>query len=131
MNILFIGDVFAKAGRKMIQKQLPILKKEHNIDYVFANVDNVTHGKGPRKKEIEELKSYGVSVFTCGNHSFDQKDFIETLHTDNYVLRPANYPQKIPEKDFVLLIIYLLFMLWGVCLCQKVCHLLLMLLILF
>jgi 2',3'-cyclic-nucleotide 2'-phosphodiesterase len=103
MNILFIGDVFAKTGRKMIQKHLPILIKENNIDYIFANVDNITHGKGPRKKEIEELKSYGVSVFTCGNHSFDQKDFIETIRTDDNVLRPENYPQKTPGKGFCII----------------------------
>ncbi|MBT4937185.1 YmdB family metallophosphoesterase [Candidatus Peregrinibacteria bacterium] len=103
MNILVIGDVFAKVGREMIKKHLANLTKERNIDLVIANVDNVSHGKGPRKKEIEELRSYGVEVFTCGNHSFDQKEFSDTLEKDDVVLRPENYPYGAPGKGHTII----------------------------
>lgn len=112
MNILFIGDVFAKVGRKMIKEHLPGLMEKYQIDLVIANVDNVTHGKGPRKKEIDELRSYGVQVFTAGNHSFDQKEFAEVLDKEDHILRPANYPVSVPGKGYSIinnvLIIHLL-----------------------
>ena len=52
MNILFIGDIVGKPGRKMVKKWLPILKKEYKIDYVIANYENSAHGFGITQKFI-------------------------------------------------------------------------------
>ena len=46
MNILFLGDIVGKIGRNAVRSVLPILKKEYSIDFVIANGENATHGKG-------------------------------------------------------------------------------------
>ena len=73
MNILFIGDIVGKPGRRMVKKWLPILKKEYKIDYVIANYENSAHGFGITQKIYKELKNAGIDIFTGGNHTFDKK----------------------------------------------------------
>ena len=40
MNILFIGDIFASAGRGIVAEHLPNLLSEHKIDLAIANAEN-------------------------------------------------------------------------------------------
>ncbi len=90
MNILFIGDIVGKPGRKLIKKFLPILRQKYNIDYVISNYENIAHGFGITEKIYNEMKNVGIDVFTGGNHSFDRKEVIKLLE-ENKVLRPLNY----------------------------------------
>lgn len=46
MKILFIGDIFGEIGREMIEDYLHRLVKDNQIDFVIANVENTSHGKG-------------------------------------------------------------------------------------
>ena len=46
MNILFIGDIVGKLGRKALDKNLSLLIKKYKIDFVIANGENITNGKG-------------------------------------------------------------------------------------
>ena len=91
MNILFIGDIVGKPGRKLVKKWLPQLKKEFNIDYVIANYENLAHGFGITSKVYEEIKNAGVDIFTGGNHTFDKKKDAITLLEEKKILRPLNY----------------------------------------
>ena len=91
MNILFIGDIVGKPGRKMLKKHLPSLKKEKNIDYVIANYENSAHGFGITQKVYKELKNAGVDIFTGGNHTFDKKKDAFELLNEGKILRPLNY----------------------------------------
>jgi len=50
MRILVIGDIFGKTGRKVINELLPKIRKDFNIDFVIANVENATHGKSISEK---------------------------------------------------------------------------------
>ena len=45
MNILFIGDIVGSVGREMVQRHLPLLKSQYDIDFVVANGENAAHGK--------------------------------------------------------------------------------------
>ena len=91
MNILFIGDIVGRPGRKIVKKHLEMLKKEYNIDYAIANYENLAHGFGITVKIYNEMKNAGIDVFTGGNHTFDKKkDAIELLK-DKKILRPLNY----------------------------------------
>ena len=45
MKILFIGDIFGEIGREMVADYLHRLVKDHQIDFVIANVENTSHGK--------------------------------------------------------------------------------------
>jgi calcineurin-like phosphoesterase len=69
MQILFIGDVFGKQGRKAIKTELPNLIQKHHIDCVIANAENCTHGRSLSLKHYQELQNAGVNYFTFGNHT--------------------------------------------------------------
>ena len=91
MNILFIGDIVGKPGRKLIKKWLPEFKRKFNIDYVIANYENLAHGFGITPKVYNEIKNVGVDIFTGGNHTFDKKKEAIELLEENKILRPLNY----------------------------------------
>jgi len=91
MNILFIGDIVGKPGRKLVKKWLLVFKKEFKIDYVIANYENSAHGFGITTKIYQELKNSGIDIFTGGNHTFDRKKEAIALLQENKILRPLNY----------------------------------------
>src|SRR3989339_483870 len=97
LKVLFLGDIVGAPGRFAIHKALPKLKAEHKIDLCIVNADNVTHGIGTTRDKIEELMSYGVDLFTNGDHVFRFKEFLKDLEDKSLpVLRPANYPDAAP-----------------------------------
>lgn len=96
MNILFIGDVFSSLGREMIERYLPQVKKQYNVDMVIANVENATHGKGLIKKHYEELLFQGISLMTMGNHTFSKKELFEYIDEADRLIVPYNQPKALP-----------------------------------
>ena len=90
MKVLFIGDIFAKTGRRAVQTMLPKIKQEKQIDFVIANAENATHCKGLSAKNYYDLMSYGVDFFTMGNHTWSKKDIYEILETKSNIIRPLN-----------------------------------------
>jgi len=91
MNILFIGDIVGRPGRKMVKRYLPLIKKKYKIDYVIANYENLAHGFGITPKTYKEIKNAGVDIFTGGNHTFDKKKEVFSLLENKDILRPLNY----------------------------------------
>ena len=106
MKILFIGDVFSEVGRLAIKKQLPILRQELKLDFVIANVENASHGKGVTPRTIEELQGYGVNAFTSGNHIWDQKEIIPFISRTKLLTRPANYSPDAPGQGSLIFEVY-------------------------
>jgi metallophosphoesterase (TIGR00282 family) len=98
MNILFIGDIFASAGRSIVAEHLPDLLSEHKIDLAIANAENSAGGFGITPLIAEELLALGLHVLTGGNHSFDKKEIYDYLSRQPRLLRPANYPDGLPGK---------------------------------
>ena len=96
MNILFIGDIFASAGRSIVAEQLPGLVRQHQVDLVIANAENSAGGFGITPLISEELLALGIDVLTGGNHSFDKREIYEYLDRQPRLLRPANYPDGLP-----------------------------------
>lgn len=96
MNILFIGDVFGSVGRDMIDQYLPEIKKKHEIDFVIANAENTTHGKGLSNDHYHELLNLGVNAMTMGNHTFDRPDLVDWIDQANFLIRPANFSKYTP-----------------------------------
>ena len=41
MKVLFIGDVVGNVGRQMIEDYLYRIRKDYQIDFVIANVENI------------------------------------------------------------------------------------------
>lgn len=102
MNVLMIGDIVAKPGRKVVEMFLPRLIQEHHLDFVVANAENVAHGFGVTPETADELMRTGVDVLTSGNHIWDKKEIIEYMKTDARLLRPANYPKTVPGKGHII-----------------------------
>ncbi|MCK4648515.1 TIGR00282 family metallophosphoesterase [bacterium] len=98
MNILVIGDIIGKPGRRAIANLLPKLKREHKLDMVIANGENAAGGMGITPQITQELYSLGIDVITSGNHIWKHKEIYETLNKDPALLRPANYPPGVPGK---------------------------------
>jgi 2',3'-cyclic-nucleotide 2'-phosphodiesterase len=96
MNILFIGDIFASAGRSIVAEHLPLLVSEYQIDLAIANGENSAGGFGITPLIAEELLALGIDVLTGGNHSFDKREIHDYLARQPRLLRPANYAPGLP-----------------------------------
>lgn len=96
MNILFIGDIFASAGRAIVAERLNDLITEHKVDLAIANAENSAGGFGITPLIAEELLGLGLDVLTGGNHSFDKREIHDYMAHQSRLLRPANYPPDLP-----------------------------------
>jgi metallophosphoesterase (TIGR00282 family) len=103
MNILFVGDIFASAGRRIVADQLPRIVSRENIHLTVANVENAAGGFGVTPLVAEELFAAGLDVLTSGNHVWDKKELQEYLPRQPRLLRPANYPDELPGNGIVVL----------------------------
>jgi len=93
MRALFVGDVFAKPGRRVLKNYLSEERQKQNIDVVIVNVENLAGGAGITLATVEELFQSGVDVMTSGNHAWDKKEDAQNAFKKYYyLLRPANYP---------------------------------------
>lgn len=101
MNILMIGDIVGKPGRKAVKSILPALREEYSIDLVIANSENAAGGFGLTPETADFLFECEIDVLTSGNHIWDQKEIIPYLNSDMPVLRPMNYPQDVPGRGFI------------------------------
>ncbi len=102
MKILFCGDIVGRTGRKAIEKYVPKLKSELNLDLVITNVDNASGGFGINQNTCDELIKIGVDVMTGGDHIWDQKDTIGFINNQSNLLRPLNFPKHTPGKGTVI-----------------------------
>ncbi|MCS6952451.1 MAG: TIGR00282 family metallophosphoesterase [Bryobacterales bacterium] len=96
MRILFVGDIFASPGRRIVAAHLPRIVAEERIDLTIANVENAAGGFGITPPVAEELFSFGLAVLTSGNHIWDKKEIYDYLGVQPRLLRPANYPAGLP-----------------------------------
>ena len=96
MNVLFVGDVFGRPGRRAVRALVPRLREERRVDFCIANAENVAGGYGLTRETADQLFDAGVDALTGGNHMWDKRDIREILAEDTRVLRPANYPPDAP-----------------------------------
>jgi len=92
IKILFVGDIYGRPGRLVASQTIPLLKNQHEFDFVIANGENIAGGFGLTEKLVHKLFSYGIDVVTSGNHVWDRKDSHIYIASSERVLRPANYP---------------------------------------
>jgi metallophosphoesterase (TIGR00282 family) len=96
MRILFIGDIFASPGRRIVAACLGRLVSDEKIDLVIANVENAAGGFGITPPLAQELFSLGIDVMTSGNHIWDKREIYDYLDNEPRLLRPANYGSAVP-----------------------------------
>lgn len=101
MNVLYIGDVMGEVGLEVVEKTLPALRREKQIDFVVAQAENVTDGKGISQADFTRLRKAGVDFCTGGNWTLYQEDIIPALNDPNQpIVRPANYPEGTPGLGY-------------------------------
>lgn len=99
MRVLFIGDVFGKPGRRVLESGLAELRKTDGpFDFTIVNCENAAAGFGMTERLMGEIFALGVDVLTSGNHIWDKKEFVPILEKEPRVLRPANYPPAAPGR---------------------------------
>lgn len=96
MKVLFIGDIVGEVGRQMIEDYLYRVKKDYEIDFVIANVENATHGKGLNKKHYDFFVFQGVDCMTMGNHTFDKRELFDFIDEADRLIVPYNQPKPLP-----------------------------------
>lgn len=104
MQILFIGDIFGSAGRRIVHDHLPHLMETHKVDLLIANAENAAGGFGLTPAIADELFDLGCDVLTTGNHIWDKREIIDYFNSADgnsnsrvrRVLRPANFAPHVP-----------------------------------
>jgi metallophosphoesterase (TIGR00282 family) len=96
MRLLFLGDVVGRPGRRALAATLPGLRRDREIDFVIANGENASNGKGINPRAAEELRDAGVDVLTSGNHIWQSRDIVPYLQENQRLLRPLNYAPDVP-----------------------------------
>ena len=96
MKVLFIGDIVGNVGRQMIEDYLYRIRKDYQIDFAIANVENATHGKGLNRKHYDFFTFEGVDCMTMGNHTFDKKELLDFIDEADRLVVPFNQPSILP-----------------------------------
>lgn len=102
MNILYIGDIVGRPGRRGVQRWLPELMERHAPDIVVANGENAAGGVGATPEVLDELTKLGVHAFTFGNHVWRKNTLFRRLDEMTNLVRPANYPAGCPGRGSAL-----------------------------
>ena len=96
MKIMMIGDIVGKNGRQVVKQVLPDLRKKYDIDFVIANGENATHGKGLIEHHYQFLLDSGVDVITLGNHYNSKNEIKNYINGASYLIRPYNLKIEYP-----------------------------------
>jgi metallophosphoesterase (TIGR00282 family) len=99
LKVLFLGDIVGSPGRLSVKAFLETHRKEY--DFVFANCENATSGKGLNPEHLGNLLSYGIDVLTSGNHIWYHKEIFPYLK-EKPVVRPLNYPPGTPGEGYTI-----------------------------
>jgi 2',3'-cyclic-nucleotide 2'-phosphodiesterase len=108
LRILFVGDVFGSAGRRIVREHIGHVIAGRGVDLVIMNGENAAGGFGLTPAIADELFDLGAHVLTTGNHIWDKKEIIDYLRAappDSHerarrVIRPANYAPNSPGYGY-------------------------------
>ncbi len=90
MRILFIGDIFASVGKRILAEHLQKILAEFSIDCCIANGENIAGGRGITANLAKKLRRFGVDIITGGNHSFAEPAVYSDEQVSKFLLRPLN-----------------------------------------
>lgn len=99
MKILIFWDIYWRVWRNAFKKHFADLKKKYNPDFIIVNPENISSGRWPILKHMQELDKLDIDLYTSWNHIFDNYDEIKDYldKHDSKLIRPANYY----ESDYV------------------------------
>jgi hypothetical protein len=104
LNILFIGDVFGSAGRKIVREHIGHVRESHAVDLTVINAENAAGGFGLTPQIAEDFFDLGADVLTTGNHVWDKRELIDYMHSvpansherPRRIVRPLNLQPGVP-----------------------------------
>ena len=104
MNILFVGDIFGSAGRRIVREHIEHVREANDVELLIINAENAAGGFGVTPQIAEEFFDLGADVLTTGNHVWDKRELIDYLNSvpadskerPRRVLRPANFEAGVP-----------------------------------
>jgi metallophosphoesterase (TIGR00282 family) len=96
MRTLFIGDVFGKPGRRLLQEKLHSIIQEYRVDFCVANIENAAAGFGITPQIADDFLKLEIDLLTSGNHIWDKRAIVPYLREQPRLLRPYNYPRGTP-----------------------------------
>ena len=98
-NLLAVGDVVGDSGIEMLSRHLPALKKMKSIGFVVVNGENAS-GVGIHPRQADAIFDAGADVITLGNHTWNRLQIVKYLESNDCILRPANYTNRVPGRGF-------------------------------
>ena len=101
MKILFIGDVVGRVGRRLLKERIPYYVEKYEIDFVIANGENASHGKGLTRNQYFELLDAGVDAITLGNHYMSKSEILRYINQVDRLVRPYNLLKEFPGEGSV------------------------------
>jgi hypothetical protein len=104
VNILFVGDIFGSAGRRIVREHIGHIRQAHAVELTIINAENAAGGFGLTPQIAEDLFDMGADVLTTGNHVWDKRELIDSLNAapaesherERRILRPANLQPGVP-----------------------------------
>jgi hypothetical protein len=103
LRLLFVGDIFGSAGRRIVREHLPHVIENHKVHLVVVNGENAAGGFGLTPSLAGEIFDLGAHVVTTGNHVWDKREMLDYVAVPEAshdrarrILRPANYPPGNP-----------------------------------
>jgi metallophosphoesterase (TIGR00282 family) len=94
-EIVFLGDV---VGLNALNAVIDFASKEESV-FKVVNVENVAKGFGIGEDSYKKLTSAGFSLFSGGNHIWDNKEIFNFIDRSK-IARPYNYPKGTPGKGY-------------------------------
>jgi 2',3'-cyclic-nucleotide 2'-phosphodiesterase len=104
LNILFVGDIFGSAGRRIVHEHIGHVCEANSVELVVVNVENAAGGFGVTPAIADEVFDWGADVLTTGNHVWDKRELLEYFASapansherPRRVLRPLNLQPGLP-----------------------------------
>ena len=85
----------------MVHDYLPGFVDKYQIDFVIANGENASHGKGLLRHHYFDLIESGVDVITLGNHYDSKNDLRRYIDQVDRIVRPLNLTHEYPGEGSV------------------------------
>ena len=79
VKILFIGDIFGHAGRRIVADHLADIRATQEIDVVIANGENSAAGFGITPTSPMNCSRYGIDVMTSRQSHLGQERYLRLL----------------------------------------------------
>lgn len=96
MRVLFVGDVVAHPGKRILKNKLKMLLVEKQVDACVVNAENAVAGLGINYATVKDLFSCGADCITLGNHAYSCQDYFRFAESEPKIVRPGNVSSKWP-----------------------------------